>query len=175
MEKSSQIAWKIVPLRHFPPLKVVPLIEVLLYMTILQATGLPGSGGCPIWGLSTVLSFVSGPLNCIWSNLAPRRGPKYILFLPGSGRCQIRGFSIVLCFLFGPLNCIWSLLAPRGEKIYILSIFSHINTTPLHTNLSPRWYVSTPNPSSQPCHFPSCPLTGLSKTFRTRWLVYVIV
>jgi hypothetical protein len=32
MEKSSQIAWKIVPLRHFFPLKVVPLIEVLLYM-----------------------------------------------------------------------------------------------------------------------------------------------
>jgi hypothetical protein len=31
MEKSSQIAWKTVPLRHFFPLKVVPLIEVLLY------------------------------------------------------------------------------------------------------------------------------------------------
>jgi hypothetical protein len=31
MEKSSQIAWKIVPLRHFFPLKVVPPIEVLLY------------------------------------------------------------------------------------------------------------------------------------------------
>jgi hypothetical protein len=31
MEKSSQIAWKIVPLKHFSPLKVVPLIEVLLY------------------------------------------------------------------------------------------------------------------------------------------------
>jgi hypothetical protein len=31
MEKSSQIAWKIVPLRQFFPLKVVPLIEVLLY------------------------------------------------------------------------------------------------------------------------------------------------
>jgi hypothetical protein len=31
METSSQIAWRIVPLRHFFPLKVVPLIEVLLY------------------------------------------------------------------------------------------------------------------------------------------------
>jgi hypothetical protein len=31
MEKSSQIAWKVVPLGHFFPLKVVPLIEVLLY------------------------------------------------------------------------------------------------------------------------------------------------
>jgi hypothetical protein len=31
MEKSSQIAWKVVPLRQFFPLKVVPLIEVLLY------------------------------------------------------------------------------------------------------------------------------------------------
>jgi hypothetical protein len=31
MEKSSQIAWRIVPLIHFFPLKVVPLIEVLLY------------------------------------------------------------------------------------------------------------------------------------------------
>jgi hypothetical protein len=33
MEKSSQIAWKLVPLRHFFPLKVVPLIEVLLYIS----------------------------------------------------------------------------------------------------------------------------------------------
>jgi hypothetical protein len=31
MEKSSQIAWKIVPLRHFFSLEVVPLIEVFLY------------------------------------------------------------------------------------------------------------------------------------------------
>jgi hypothetical protein len=31
MEKSSQIAWKIVSLRHLFTLKVVPLIEVLLY------------------------------------------------------------------------------------------------------------------------------------------------
>jgi hypothetical protein len=35
MEKPSQIAWKIVSLRQFFPLKVVPLIEVLLYV---QAT-----------------------------------------------------------------------------------------------------------------------------------------
>jgi hypothetical protein len=32
MEKSSQIARKIVPLRHFFPLNVVPLIEVILYI-----------------------------------------------------------------------------------------------------------------------------------------------
>jgi hypothetical protein len=32
MGKSSQLAWKFVPLRHFFPLKVVPLIEVLLYI-----------------------------------------------------------------------------------------------------------------------------------------------
>jgi hypothetical protein len=32
MEKSSQIAWKIVPLRHSFPRKVVPLIEGLLYV-----------------------------------------------------------------------------------------------------------------------------------------------
>jgi hypothetical protein len=32
MEKLSQIARKTVPLRHFFPLKVVPLIEVLLYI-----------------------------------------------------------------------------------------------------------------------------------------------
>jgi hypothetical protein len=31
-EKSSQLAWKLAPLRHFFPLKVVPLIEVLLYL-----------------------------------------------------------------------------------------------------------------------------------------------
>jgi hypothetical protein len=37
MEKSSQIAWKIVPLRHFFQLKVVPLIEVVLYSNL--ATG----------------------------------------------------------------------------------------------------------------------------------------
>jgi hypothetical protein len=38
MEKSSQIAWKIVPLRHFFPLKVVPLIEVLLYYLSARET-----------------------------------------------------------------------------------------------------------------------------------------
>jgi hypothetical protein len=32
MEKSSQIAWKLVPLRHFFPLKVVPLIKLLDYV-----------------------------------------------------------------------------------------------------------------------------------------------
>jgi hypothetical protein len=42
MEKSSQIAWKIVPLRHFFPLKVVPLIEVLLYSA--WASNPPRSG-----------------------------------------------------------------------------------------------------------------------------------
>jgi hypothetical protein len=31
MEKSSQIRWKNIPHKHFFPLKVVPLIEVLLY------------------------------------------------------------------------------------------------------------------------------------------------
>jgi hypothetical protein len=36
MEKSSQIAWKIVPLKHFFPLKVVPLIEVFLYQIRLK-------------------------------------------------------------------------------------------------------------------------------------------
>jgi hypothetical protein len=35
MEKSSQIAWRIVPLRHFFPLKVVPLIEGLLEYDIV--------------------------------------------------------------------------------------------------------------------------------------------
>jgi hypothetical protein len=30
MEKSGQIAWKIVPLRHYFPPKVVPLIEITI-------------------------------------------------------------------------------------------------------------------------------------------------
>jgi hypothetical protein len=38
MEKSSQKAWKFVPLRHFFPLKVVPLIEVLLYSIFARVT-----------------------------------------------------------------------------------------------------------------------------------------
>jgi hypothetical protein len=42
MEKSSQIAWKVVPLRHFLPLKVVQLIEVLLYMTFKLSVRIPG-------------------------------------------------------------------------------------------------------------------------------------
>jgi hypothetical protein len=46
MEKSSLIAWKIVPLRHFFPLKVVPLIEVLLYrLHHLEMAGGKGGGG----------------------------------------------------------------------------------------------------------------------------------
>jgi hypothetical protein len=56
MENSSQIAWKIVPLRHvFPlkvvplrhvfPLKVVPLIEVLLYRLCPYDSGsIPSNG-----------------------------------------------------------------------------------------------------------------------------------
>jgi hypothetical protein len=35
MGKSSQVAWKLVPLRHFFPLKIVLLIEVLLYNFVL--------------------------------------------------------------------------------------------------------------------------------------------
>jgi hypothetical protein len=37
MEKSSQIARKNVPLRHFFPIKVVPLIEFLLYAELLDS------------------------------------------------------------------------------------------------------------------------------------------
>jgi hypothetical protein len=64
MEKSSQITWKIVPLRHFFPLKVVPLIEVLLYSELLlsgtsnyladvplrRKSTLKISGICPAYG-----------------------------------------------------------------------------------------------------------------------------
>jgi hypothetical protein len=38
MEKSSQIAWEIFPRRRFFPLRVVPLIEVLLYDTASVTT-----------------------------------------------------------------------------------------------------------------------------------------
>jgi hypothetical protein len=50
MVKASQIAWKIVPLRHFFPLKDVPLIEVLMYsgkvlrlilMSVVGTTSVP--------------------------------------------------------------------------------------------------------------------------------------
>jgi hypothetical protein len=44
MEKSSQIAKKNVPLRHFFPLKVVPFIDVLLYpqrMRLLEVKRAP--------------------------------------------------------------------------------------------------------------------------------------
>jgi hypothetical protein len=38
MEKSSQTAWKLVPLRHFFALKNVPLIDVLLYSRVHLTT-----------------------------------------------------------------------------------------------------------------------------------------
>jgi hypothetical protein len=44
MEKPSQIALKAVPLRHFLPLKVVLLIEVLLYQI-----GSFGESGSVVW------------------------------------------------------------------------------------------------------------------------------
>jgi hypothetical protein len=47
MEKSIQIAWKIVPLRHFYPLKVVPFIEVFLYLE----TGIEPNGNSLQMGL----------------------------------------------------------------------------------------------------------------------------
>jgi hypothetical protein len=43
MEKSSQIAWKLVSLRHYFPVKVVPLIEVLLHSNTVE--GLCGGEG----------------------------------------------------------------------------------------------------------------------------------
>jgi hypothetical protein len=36
MEKPSQIAWEIVPLIHLFPLKIVPLIEVLMFCLCSQ-------------------------------------------------------------------------------------------------------------------------------------------
>jgi hypothetical protein len=46
MKKSSQTAWQIVPLRHFFPLMVVPLIEILLY----EESTLRSAGDIPsIW------------------------------------------------------------------------------------------------------------------------------
>jgi hypothetical protein len=47
MEKSSQLAWKIVPLRHFFPLKVVPLIEALLYRCYGSTSRLGGQSDYP--------------------------------------------------------------------------------------------------------------------------------
>jgi hypothetical protein len=47
MRKSSQIAWiawKIVPLRHLFPLKIVPLIDVFLYWTMGGGGGVGGEG-----------------------------------------------------------------------------------------------------------------------------------
>jgi hypothetical protein len=75
MEKSSQIAWKLVPLKHFFPLKVVPFIEVLLCTWNLEKSSLvTGSDRFPAWlviktrecferapGWVGLESFVAGP------------------------------------------------------------------------------------------------------------------
>jgi hypothetical protein len=56
MKKSSQIAWNIVPLRYFFPLKVVPLIEVLLYpetstklATACSTLAVTSEAGCKVY------------------------------------------------------------------------------------------------------------------------------
>jgi hypothetical protein len=61
MEKSSQIAWKIVPLRHFLPLKVGSLIEVLLYDSRLQQTLNQISGTLQVLYLLELNGLVGSP------------------------------------------------------------------------------------------------------------------
>jgi hypothetical protein len=62
MEKSSQIAWKIVTLRRFFPLKVVPLIEVLLYKDVLQSIDSKSSGNEVFYNPDPSSSKSLGPL-----------------------------------------------------------------------------------------------------------------
>jgi hypothetical protein len=64
MEKSSQIAWKFVPLRHFFPLKVVLLIEVLLYDDIFtfRRTSLAASQHDRSDQVGTEKSWFSSPI-----------------------------------------------------------------------------------------------------------------
>jgi hypothetical protein len=60
MKKTSQIAWKLVPLRHFFPLKVVPLIEALLYLlTSLPPPEAPPAMGTKIRFMLTSLLLLS--------------------------------------------------------------------------------------------------------------------
>jgi hypothetical protein len=78
MEKSSQIAWKIVPLRHFFPLKIVPLIEVLLYNFI-----------GPFYGLSLVSQHAGKRKGRLLRIRGPRRGYRASRLL-GEKICQWR-------------------------------------------------------------------------------------
>jgi hypothetical protein len=67
MEKSSQIAWKIAPLRHFFPLKVVPLFPVK---------------GCPAYRSSPVLPVTRGCFS--WFYVYQTRSSAQALKYPGS-------------------------------------------------------------------------------------------
>jgi hypothetical protein len=68
MEKSSQIAWKIVPLRRFFPLKVVPLIEVLLYCANCD-------GVCGTSGQRTMCFHTGMTAGFLWDLVSPQERP----------------------------------------------------------------------------------------------------
>jgi hypothetical protein len=67
--KSSQIAWKPVPLRHFFPLKVVPLIEVLLYLDPPEQVG--GWTRVRLSGRTIIESAMSGLWGSMEGDLSP--------------------------------------------------------------------------------------------------------
>jgi hypothetical protein len=90
MEKSSQIAWKIVPLRHFFPLKVVPLFEILLYPICLTIHGADPLGlfrskeQVGLIAESAVLELLQTILNCgvscavwVWCGDEAKCGKQY--------------------------------------------------------------------------------------------------
>jgi hypothetical protein len=91
MEKSSQIAWKIVPLRHFFPLKVVPLIEVLLYLysVIRRGPKFPA-------GVFLILPNSLPPHSAQIQNKDPRPRP------PQRGPDYRAGFFLIFPSIFPP-------------------------------------------------------------------------
>jgi hypothetical protein len=99
MEKSSQTPWKIVPLRHFFPLKVFPLIGVLLYKEFLECSPLHGSParkavrGTPPQGAYAGNAFVASHLVRSLILLQYPRSPARSEIFTGTNRVAAGSFA----------------------------------------------------------------------------------
>jgi hypothetical protein len=139
MEKSSQIAWKIVPLRHLFPLKLVPLIEVLLYVmlqipSMVKAQKAGTSRGvnavCTGTTATTILLESVGhqPVKCMVAGSNPEHHPTGVGICPWGGpprrikilRKEPRRFTLK--------NTRRSFLLPPHQHI---GLISHVASSPL--------------------------------------------
>jgi hypothetical protein len=171
MEKSSQIAWKLLPLRHIFPLKVVPRIEVLLYSTfagfrgdpvmlangsIVDSAMLPADAveGYPVTFSGRSL-MDSGAPGAIYSDAEGREVPYHPATMSGDGLMQSRGSEQGEC---APGQCSLKVNAPPAHVLRLNAPAAHIikvNAPPayiLKVNAPPAHVLKMNAPATHVLH-----------------------